>query len=404
MWQVLLFLSFFVWLLSLFVDNHKSPPSTNTTSNSSPNMNLGRRFLPVNPISKIVPKSPSKRLVDEKFTLMTYNMLSPHYMWPQVYSYVSEEYKDWKFRHNLLQKEILDVYRADIMCLQELTSYDYHQYWERTIARDFHYGSKFIAKTPPQYWTKKPNDMDGVGIFYNLNKFDFLSSSGIYLNDLLGTFDLDEIKYLQNKIVHLTDGAGKSIGEKSLMEVLKSRNQVGLFVSLKHKDTGTIFVVVNTHLYWKYDEVKITQCMVIMRKLSKIIKNLLIGEQGITYNKMKVVFAGDLNSTRDSLVIKFLRGERFNLGKLDIVNPMRPYLNRCLYDEIPDDYYVHTCYSGKLKGIFDYIWYHDSDFSLTKVLTGSDVSKELSESKQFGLPNENHPSDHIPVLAEFEIL
>lgn len=355
-------------------------------------------------ISKILPKTSGARLIDDKFTLLTYNMLSPHYMWPQVYKYVPDAFKDWQFRHHLLQKEILDVYRADIMCLQELTSYDYHQYWKGIFRRDFHYGTKFIAKTPPTYWTKKVNDMDGVGIFYNLDKFEFLSSSGIYLNDLLGTFDLKEIEYLQNKNIQLTDGAGKPTEEKSLLEILKSRNQVGLFVSLKHKDTGTIFVVVNTHLYWKYDEVKITQCMVIMRKLSKIIKNLLIGEKGITYNKMKVVFAGDLNSARDSLVVKFLKGEKFELGNINIINPMRPYLNRCLFDDIPEDYYVHTCYSGKLKGIFDYIWYHDTDFELTKVLTGSDVSQELEDANQFGLPNEKHPSDHIPVLAEFQIL
>lgn len=325
-------------------------------------------------------------------------------MWPQVYTYVQEEYKDWNYRHKLLEKELLHSYRADIMCLQELTARDYYQYWEKVIDRDFHYGSQFIAKNPPLYWKKQPNDMDGVGIFYNLNKFDYVSSSSIYLNDLVGTFDLNELHYLQNKIVNLTDGAGNPTGQKTLLEVLKSRNQVGLFVSLKHKDTDTIFVVVNTHLYWKYDEVKLTQCMIIMRKLSKIIRNLLIGGKDITYNKMKVVFAGDLNSARDSLVIKFLRGETVKHENLDIVNPMRPYLNRCIYDDIPDDLFVHTCYSGKLKGIFDYIWYHDKDFGLTKILTGADVSQELKNSNQFGLPNENHPSDHIPVLVEFEIL
>lgn len=367
-------------------------------------MLFGRRFLPIKTIANSIASNGSKRLLDEKFTLLTYNMLSPHYMWPQVYTYVPDEYKDWKYRHTLLEKEILNRYRADIMCLQELTATDYYQYWEPVIDKDLHYGSKFIAKPPPKYWKKEASDMDGVGIFYNLNKFDFISSSTIYLNDLIGSFDLDELSYLKSRIVKLTDGAGNPTGEQTLLEVLKSRNQVGLFVSLKHKDTNTIFVVVNTHLYWKYDEVKLTQCLIIMRKLAKIIKNLLVGEHGTTYNKMKVVFAGDLNSPRDSLVIKFLRGEVVHYENLDILNPLRPYLNRCIFDDIPDNLFDHTCYSGKLKGIFDYIWYHNKDFELTKILTGVDVSQELEKTNQFGLPNGDHPSDHIPVLVEFKIL
>lgn len=390
-----------VWLLLIL--SHQASAASFAATSSIPKM-FGRRFLPIKSITNSLPKSGSKRLIDDKFTFMTYNMLSPHYMWPQVYTYVPDEYKDWNYRHKLLEKEILNSYRADIMCLQELTASDYHQYWEEVIDRDFHYGSRFIAKPPPQYWQKDAKDMDGVGIFYNLNKFDYISSTSIHLNDLIGSFDLDELSYLKSKQVKLTDGAGNPKGEKTLLEILKSRNQVGLFVALKHKDTNTIFVVINTHLYWKYDEVKLTQCLIIMRKLAKIIRDLLVGEHGTTYNKMKVVFAGDLNSTRDSLLVKFLRGEVVRYENLDIVNPLRPYLNRCIYDDVSDDVFEHTCYSGKLKGIFDYIWYHDKDFELTKILTGAGVSKELEVSKQFGLPNANHPSDHIPVLVEFKIL
>lgn len=394
-------LPYVLWLVLILIEQASFARSANMSPASTI---FGRKFLPIKQIASNLPRTGSKRLIDDKFTLLTYNMLSPHYMWPQVYTYVSDEYKDWKYRHRLLEKELLSRYRADIMCLQELTATDYHQYWEPVIDRDFHYGSKYIAKPPPKYWKKDPSDMDGVGIFYNLNKFDYISSSSIYLNDLIGSFDLDELSYLKSKIVKLTDGAGNATGDQTLLEVLKSRNQVGLFVSLKHKDTNTFFVVVNTHLYWKYDEVKLTQCIIIMRKLAKIIKGLLVGEHGTTYNKMKVVFAGDLNSPRESSVVKFLRGEVVKYENLDIVNPMRPYLNRSIFDDVSDDLFEHTCYSGKLKGIFDYIWYHDKDFEMTKILTGAGVSRELEKSNEFGLPNQNHPSDHIPVLVEFKIV
>lgn len=358
---------------------------------------LARQFIP---IGANVLKNSAKPL----FTLLSYNLLSPSYMWPQVYTYVPEKYKDWNYRHKLLEQELLDKYRADIMCLQELTSEDYSNFWKKTLQTNMNYGSNYIAKTPPQYWKRPVEQMDGVGIFYNLDKFEFISRSGIYLNQLLGVFSNNELEYLEKKPVTLTDGAGNQVGEQSLLQILKSKNQVALFVSLKHKETGNVFVVINTHLYWKYDDVKLTQCMIIMRELARIIEKHLVGLENVTDDKIKILFTGDLNSTSDSLVINFLKGQIVSHDNLNVINPMKPYLEHCVYDDVPEELFTHTCYSGKLKGIFDYIWYHDTDFKLRRILSGREVSHELAALNQFGLPNENHPSDHIPLFTEFEIL
>lgn len=358
-------------------------------------MSLGRSFIPLRSIPQSTPGT-----MQGKLTVLTYNMLSPYYMWPQVYTYVPEKYKKWNYRHKLLEREILTLYRADIMCLQEMTSIDYQQYWRKVLWEKYHYGSKFIAKPPPGYWERPLSEMDGVSIFYDLNKFDYISSTGIYLNDLFGTFDLREQNYLEHKMVQLTDGCGNPTEKMTLSDVLKGRNQVCMFVSLRHKETNTFLIVVNTHLYWKYDEVKLTQCIIIMRRLSKIIKNLLIGVEDSTYNKVKIVFAGDMNSDTDSLVVKFLKGDPISHENLKLVNPMRPYLNRCLYDDIPKDIFVHTCFSGKLKGVFDYICYNNEDMTPSKVLG---LSKDLQQHSEMGLPNALHPSDHIPMVMEFEV-
>lgn len=331
-------------------------------------------------------------------------MLSPCYMWPQVYTYVPEKFKEWGYRHRLLEDELFKTYKADIMCLQELTTKDYHNFWDKQMKETLNYGSNFISKTPPKYWKRPTDEMDGVGIFYNLDKFEYISSSSIYLNDVLGIFNVRELKYMKETMITLTNGAGEAIGKDNLMNILQGRNQVCLFVSLRHKDTNTVFVVINTHLYWKYDEVKLSQCLTIMRKLERIIKSLLMGVEGVTYSKVKILFSGDLNSNTDSLVVKFLKGEIVEHGQLNLQNPMRPYLNHCIYDDAPSELFDNTCYSGKLKGIFDYIWFHERDFQLNRILSGVEVSKELSSSSEFGLPNERHPSDHIPILTEMEIL
>ncbi|CCK72678.1 RNA exonuclease KNAG_0L00550 [Huiozyma naganishii CBS 8797] len=373
-----------------------------------------RRFIPVKHTVNLLKKpSPGNGVPplpgalpkhDNRFTLLTYNILSPAYMWPQVYTYVPEQCKQWEFRHDLLEQELLGKYKADIMCIQEMTKRDYQQFWSPIASGKCDMGSEFISKTAPKYWKREPDELDGVAIFYNRKMFDFVSSKGIYLNQMLDAFNDHELEYLGQKKLGLTDGAGNPTGETNLLNFLKLKNQVSLFVSLQHKSTGMYFVVINTHLYWKYDEVKLTQCMVIMRELSQIIDDLLKDVPDVTKEKVKIIFTGDLNSTKNSPVINFLRGNIISHLDLNMVNPMKPFLNRCVYDDAPEEWFDNTCYSGKLKGIFDYIWYHDTDLKLTKILTGKEVSDELDEASQRGLPNGTHPSDHIPVLTEFKIL
>ncbi|SCU80284.1 LAME_0B02366g1_1 [Lachancea meyersii CBS 8951] len=360
-----------------------------------------RKLLPVG--NTLLEKA-SLPVSKASITLLTYNMLSPYYMWPQVYTYVPEQYKDWSYRHRLLEREILSLYRADIMCLQEMTQKDYKGFWKTHCKEKMNYGSSYIAKTPPAYWKRTSDEMDGVGIFYNLDKFQHISTNSIYLNDLIGLFNINELNYLKSTIITLTNGAGEPIAKDSLLNVLHGRNQVSLFVSLMHRETRTLFVVINTHLYWKYDEVKLCQCLTIMRKLHRVIKQLLVGRDGATYSRVKILFAGDLNSSPDSPVVKFLKGESVHRSDLSLINPLRPYLNHYIYQDTSAELFEHTCYSGKLKGIFDYIWYHDSDFRLKRILSGAEVSQELRQMKEFGLPNKGHPSDHIPVLTELELL
>ncbi|CCH61279.1 hypothetical protein TBLA_0E02260 [Henningerozyma blattae CBS 6284] len=344
------------------------------------------------------------------FTFLSYNMLSPHYMWPQVYTYVPQEYKDWKYRHNLLEKEILDKYRSDIMCVQELTTIDYYSFWRDSLRKGFNYGSRFIAKNPPNYWTKSLVEMDGVGIFYNLDMFDYIGSRSINLNDLASTFDRKELDYMAAKEITILNGNGDVTGKESLYELALSKNQVCLFVMVEHKISKDVFVIINTHLYWKYEEVKLTQCMIIMRKLAKIVNELLFNAESrdMNYNKVKILFSGDLNDGFDSKIVQFLKGNKIEKSDgLKMRNPMASFLNHCCYDDLLNDrqkFFDNTCYSGKLKGIFDFVWYHDRDFKLKNILSGIEITEELNFLNQDGLPNRDHPSDHIPLLMEFEIL
>lgn len=342
-----------------------------------------------------------------RFTVLSYNILSPSYMWPQVYTYVDDQYKDWSYRHKLLSKEILEDYKSDVVCLQELTLRDYNEFWSHQF-ESMNYDAKFIVKTPPAYWERSIDEMDGVGIFVNKKKFETLSTTGFYLNQLMaGTFSKVELEFLKRKQLEITDGNNKYVKTSNLLDFVRAKNQVCLMVLTRHISSGTYVIFINTHLYWKYDEVKLTQCLIIMRELQKIIRNQikLMGST-LRSDKFKVVFVGDLNSPLDSLVINFLRGEILSHDNaLNLVNPMKPYLNKCVYDCLEEtDPIDRTCYSGKLQGIFDYIWFHDKDFQLTNYLGSEVVDQELSAADEMGLPNSKHPSDHIPIQIELELL
>ncbi|AGO12831.1 AaceriACR277Cp [[Ashbya] aceris (nom. inval.)] len=371
---------------------------TMTPTKALPSRMINRQLLPVYSGSVAAGCRPERR-----FTLLTYNMLSPYYMWPQVYTYVPEPFKKWEYRHKLLEYELFHKYHADILCLQELTGKDYEKFWRKQMKRRMNFESQYAQKPPPAYWTRAEEEMDGVGTFYNAEKFEHVATDVEYLSDILGALTPSEKEWMAQTQVQLTDAAGRVVGKQSLKKVITQRNQVCLFVTLVHKPTGSLFVVVNTHLYWKYDEVKLAQCFVIMRRLKAIVRRLLTRE-GASYSKIKVILSGDLNSSQDTLSVRFLRGQVVKVAGLEFQNPMRSFLNGSLYDYIPKEAFDNTCYSGKIKGIFDYMWFHGRDFRLLQVLSGKEVSEELSSTAQPGLPNELHPSDHIPIYAEFEVL
>ncbi|AET38348.1 RNA exonuclease Ecym_2636 [Eremothecium cymbalariae DBVPG len=366
---------------------------------------IHRRIVPISKNSHLKLMNGTNNVSSNKtLSVLTYNMLSPYYMWPQVYTYVPDKFKDWNYRHKLLEYELFYKHKADILCLQELTTEDYNQFWRKQMKRRLSYGSNFISKPPPKYWTAGLQEMDGVGTFYNTEKLEFISSTVIYLNDFLSMFSKRELDWMSRRQITQTNGANDPVTTRSLLSILLDRNQVCLFVCLREKDTKSLIVVVNTHLYWKYDEVKLSQCLTIMRKLKQVINKLTTTLEGVTYSQIKIILGGDLNSTRDSLLIKFLNGNIITHGELNLQNSMRPFLSHNVYDSVPHGIFDNTCYSGKLKGIFDYIWFHERDFKLISVLSGKEVSEELSSTGQFGLPNEIHPSDHIPIFIEFEIL
>lgn len=315
-------------------------------------------------------------------------MLNQSYMWPQVYdSYVDPKYRDWEYRLNLLTGIVNnEEIQSDIMCFQEMQTRVYSDVW-RPMMRDRGFESCFIRKTRPIYWEseRSEDDIDGVSIFYDKKIFEMID---------LKKFQIS--KYFKDEFSNLYD---LKLNDSQINTIFNSRNQVGLIVALRHLETNEVILVANTHLYWKYNDIKLLQTMVLLEALQKCKEK---------FPQAKILFSGDFNSRPNSSVYNFLKNDKIDTSDPDIakyliektkkfiLNPIE--LPNNVFDKIIQQDGLFTCYTQHLFGIFDYIWFNDNDFELLRFLSGVDKDY-LSKIK--GLPNEEFPSDHIPLVAEF---
>lgn len=323
--------------------------------------------------------------------VLSFNVLNQSYMWPQVYnSYVAKEYRSWDYRLSLLQNTVTNPqFQSGIMCFQEMESKSFKQIW-KPMFRQLGYDGEFIRKGTPGYWhdSKDAELIDGVSVFYDKSQFELIECEKFKIADYFNdTFENDY---------------GMAMDRTAIGEILNSKNQVELIMVLRHLFTDKIIVVSNTHLYWKLSDIKLLQLIVILQALNRVQKR---------YPNSKVLFMGDFNSSPQSSVYKFLKNDKIETCHPDIApflvhpdkefieNPVRSQSN--VFDSIIAENDLFTCFTQHLFGIFDYIWFNSRDFRLTGFLSGVDTSYMKSIS---GLPNRDYPSDHIPLVAEFEIL
>lgn len=336
-----------------------------------------------------------KPCVNEESTVsvMSFNLLLRHYMWKEVFSYLDQAYLDWgTYRFPLINKTI-EQFQSDIMCFQEMEHSIYERYWSKNFPNSS-YKSIYMRKSKPRYWGDKPLEhIDGVSIFVNCDKFDIIKQEKVHFGEFI----------LKNKhSFSLTD---------DLTERVVSRNTVGILVKLKHKVTNKFIYVVNTHLYWspKYNDVKLVQ--------TKILLNLL--NNFIDTADPSVILMGDLNSTPESSVFQLLNEGMVNLSKAKDLSDVNygkgnsiidqqgclqnPFLFENVYSSLLDtDNLEFTSFTKSLTDVLDHIWVSKNHFSVLKVL--SEVDKSYSNDLHtLGFPNNEFPSDHIPLVAQLSV-
>jgi CCR4-NOT transcription complex subunit 6 len=118
---------------------------------------------------------------DEKFQVVSFNILCKLAATPQQFGYTPSRALSWDYRKEIILEE-LRKQDADIICLQEMDSDNYHNLFRETLARSGYKGvfwprAKSRTMTPEQQ-----KQVDGCATFIRDSKY-VLHISSLILGD-----------------------------------------------------------------------------------------------------------------------------------------------------------------------------------------------------------------------------
>ncbi|CCF60422.1 hypothetical protein KAFR_0K00670 [Kazachstania africana CBS 2517] len=324
-------------------------------------------------------------LLKKSFTILSYNTLCQHYATPKMYRYTPSWALRWDYRREKLKEQILS-YGCDILCLQEVESKTYEDFWAPLLEKNGYTGyfhCKTRAKTMQAKDSKK---VDGCCVFYKKSKFKLITKEAL---DFSGAWQ--KHKRFQRTEDYLNRAMNK--------------DNVAIYMKLQHVQSGEYLWVVTTHLHWdpKFNDVKTFQVGVLLDHMESIIKEENPKQD---VKKFPIIITGDFNSYLTSAVYElFSTGnvkdhpddEIRDFGFMSQKNFSHHLALGSSYGcigELP-----FTNFTPSFTNVIDYIWYSTHVLRVRGLLGPID---EDYVSKFIGFPNDKFPSDHLPLIARIE--
>ncbi|KAJ3325959.1 Glucose-repressible alcohol dehydrogenase transcriptional effector [Boothiomyces sp. JEL0866] len=322
----------------------------------------------------------------DSFTIMCYNTLCEKYASPATYGYTPNWALNWDYRKDLLIHEILN-YNADIVCLQEVETRQYDEFFKEQLAQH-DYDGQFSPKSRARTMGELDRvQVDGCATMYKSQKF----------------------KLLEKKLIEFQHVAMSRPDLRRSDDVLNRvmiKDNIALIILLESKETGAKILVANAHLHWDpaYSDVKVIQTALLVEEVEK-----LSNQWAKTHNgTQSILICGDFNSLPDSGVVEFLKEgsispEHGDLSSYNYHNFIERGLKHNLNLKSAYSYcedIEFTNFTPMFKGIIDYIWYDTGSLITTGLLGGVDKSYAANT---VGFPNPHHPSDHIPLIVSMRI-
>ncbi|KAK9265789.1 hypothetical protein L1049_008715 [Liquidambar formosana] len=369
-----------------------------------------RRLISVNGVDMMGHLDSDGRISSSgTFTVLSYNILADVYATSELYSYCPSWALSWPYRRQNLLREIVG-YRADIVCLQEVQSDHFEEYFAPEL--DKHgYQALYKRKTNEVYMGNL-HTIDGCATFFRRDRFSHVKKYEVEFN-----------KAAQS----LTDAVVPSTQKKTALNRLVKDN-VALIAVLEAKFTNQgvenpgkrqLLCVANTHVNVQQDlkDVKLWQVHTLMKGLEKIaasadIPMLVCGDfNAVPGSAPHALLAmGKVDAMHPDLLVDplgILRPPSKLIHQLPLVSAYSSFARmgvglgleqqRRRLDPTTNEPLFTNC-TRDFIGTLDYIFYTADSLSVESLL---ELLDEDSLRKDTALPSPEWSSDHIALLAEF---
>ena len=382
-----------LWSLNFANNNIESPPSDVLCGDT---VQIVRYLLdqcppPPPPKDQRQWRSENKPLADggPVLRLMTYNVLAELYCNSRIYPYCPTKALKSEYRRPLAMEQVFR-YNADIVCLQEV---DAQQFTVIDAQMKAHgYESYFEQKTRlcRVKEMEKPF-VDGCATFWKSAKIALVDKS-IHAYQALS----------QQRF-------GTLEGNQNGFRLLSGKEHIAVATVFETKTpVPRRFALSNTHIFWDplYEYVKLMQAQMQIEELLNVQKQYTTDPA----HPLPLILAGDYNSTPDSGVY-----ELFSTGKLSPDHPQWRGMNFGKYTQegihnpqrFVSAYAKHgepeyTNCSADFCGTLDYIWATPESIRPIQVLDVVPMAKLGVLLRPF--PNALLPSDHVPLVADLQLV
>ncbi|CAH8331323.1 unnamed protein product [Eruca vesicaria subsp. sativa] len=331
-----------------------------------------------------------------RFRLVSYNILAQVYVKSSLLPHSPPACLKWKAR-SLAILGVLRKLEADFFCLQEVDEYD--SFYRKNMDT-LGYSGIYIQRTGQR-------KRDGCAIFYKPGCAELVAKERIEYNDLLDSVKADSVSCSAQE----TETSNESKGDEKAKDSRKdSRDLSDPLVRLKRDCVGImaafriskpfhhIVIVANTHLYWDPElaDVKLAQAKYLLSRLAQF-KTVIADEFECTPS---ILLAGDFNSIPGDKVYEYLVSGNGKSAETMEEEGEAPVPLCSVYEVTRGEPKFTNCTPG-FTNTLDYIFLSPSD--LIKPVSILQLPQLESPDVVGFLPNNHHPSDHLPIGAEFEI-
>ncbi|XP_052209691.1 carbon catabolite repressor protein 4 homolog 4 isoform X2 [Diospyros lotus] len=336
-----------------------------------------------------------------KFRLVSYNILAQAYAKSEQFPHSPSPCRKWKTRSQAILT-LLKNLGADFLCLQEVDEYDtFYKVNMETLG----YASIYVQRSGKK--------LDGCGIFYKKNNAELVLDEKIEYNDLAECIEDETTLHVDKYNDTLASGSKEIEPKEDLQQknadglcgdpndprVRLKRDCVGIMAAFKLKDASShVIILANTHLYWDPDwaDVKLAQAKYLLSRLAQF-KTLVAEKFQCTPS---VMVAGDFNSTPGDKVYEYMISGSSSMGSPNCVEDV-PMGLCSVYAFTRGEPAFTNCTPG-FTGTLDYIFF--SPLGDVKPVSYLQLPELESPDVIGGLPNYHHPSDHLPIGVEFEVI